>query len=163
MDWDYQSTDGIWYLWGMENLNPNSLSPGEIIKGDTDLVIEPNQVYQFMLRWEAGQVILNIDENQARIDFSFGDYLCQNYIDTIGMMIIPMIDMLAVFGQNKEEGENAEVTVSGFSVNGLCPVPEPTVTEQFCCKLDFCDAEVCDSPVAPEPTRKHELCQHFYS
>jgi len=115
-----------WYLWGLGNpLNPNSLSTGEITHGDADLVIEPNSVYQFVLRISNGEAILNIYENEARSDFSFGDYLCENYMD-----------MLAVFGQN---GENAEVTVSDFAVDGLCPVPEPTAEEISCCEpIDVC-------------------------
>ena len=106
-----------------------------MIIGDADLVVEPNQHYQFMLRWQAGEVFLNIYDNQARSDFSFGDYLCEDYMD-----------MLAVFGQ---DGENAEVTVSDFAVDGLCPVPEKPVEDKFCCEADFCAAEVCGAVFDP--------------
>ena len=122
-----------YYNWGIP-------IAGEVINGDTDFFIEPNRVYQFMLRWEAGQVILFIDDsgftNEARIDFSYGDYLCENYMD-----------MLAVFGQDSQfsdGGENAEVTVSGFAVDGLCPV-QSTETEQFCCNGSSPD------DISPEP------------
>ena len=62
---------------------------------------------------------LNIYENEARIDFSYGDYVCEHYMD-----------MLAVFGKN---GVNAEATVSDFAVDGLCPVPEEPLDQQTCC------------------------------
>ena len=131
-----------WYIWGIGNpINPSSTSTGEIISGDMDLVIEPNQVYEFILRISNNEVILNIylpgtsSESEARIDFSYGDYLCENYMD-----------VLAVFGQ---DGENVAATVSDFAAYGLCPVPEPSVEEQFCCKADFCDAEDCDSVFDP--------------
>ena len=126
----------------------SSTSTGEIILGDEDFVIESNKMYVFSIGWQQHrllpqetEVILSIFEQfeqydvydsnspteapttvpyyQARIDFSYGDYLCEHYTD-----------MLAVFGQH---GENSAVTFSEFEVYGLCSIPEEPQERKLCC------------------------------
>ena len=99
-------------------------------------------MYTFNLQWQPHnywpsktEVVLTIEEwdipdvippnvippttYTARIDFSYGDYFCENYMD-----------MLAVFG---EYGENSALNVSDFQVNGLCPFLEEPEERKMCC------------------------------
>ena len=138
-----------WWLWGVGNPEgvgeDSAYSSGEVTLGDDDFVIESNKIYTFNLQWQPHyywpsktEVVLSIEEwgvydsdspterpttepfdYTARIDFSYGDYFCENYMD-----------MLAVFG---EYGENSALNVSDFQVNGLCPFLEEPEERKMCC------------------------------
>ena len=70
---------------------------------------------------------MGINGSVARIDFSLGDYICENHV---GMGV--------VFGESlgyrsADEFVNLEAQIDNVSVEGICPFGQQSKNREQCC------------------------------
>ena len=126
----------------------------ESFNTDSTMRVEADTLYEISIEWQVNvngspatrdQIIFTVNDSVTRMDFTFGDYFCHNYMD-----------MLISFGETAQNHvtagfENVQGVISDVKVDGLCPipVPEPTIANELCCNADFCNDQNCTSEFKP--------------
>jgi len=109
----------------------------EMFNTDSTMRIQADTLYKISIEWQVNrdgthaardQIIFTVNDSVTRMDFSFGDYFCQNYMD-----------MLISFGENVAGNavagfNNIEAEVSDVVVRGLCPNPDEPKEKRMCCE-----------------------------